>query len=62
MYRRDFVISTFACVVELSAASRALAQKKAIEPDLAALAEGKGLKVFNRSLSVLSDGAKKAFV
>jgi hypothetical protein len=59
MYRRDFVISTFACVVEFSAASRVLAQKKAIEPDLAALAEGKGLKVFNRSLSVLNDGARK---
>ena len=59
MYRRDFVITTFACVVELSAASRVLAQKKAIEPDLAALAEGKGLKVFNRSLSALNDGAKK---
>src|SRR5262245_6017950 len=59
MFRRDFVISTFACVVELTAASRVLAQKKAIEPDLAALAEGKGLKVFNRSLSVLSDGARK---
>jgi hypothetical protein len=59
MYRRDFVISTFACVVEFSAASRVLAQKKALEPDLAALAEGKGLKVFNRSLSVLSDGARK---
>jgi len=59
MYRRDFVFSTFACVVELSAVSRVLAQKKAIEPDLAALAEGKGLKVFNRSLSALNDGAKK---
>jgi hypothetical protein len=59
MYRRDFVISTFACVVEISVASRVLAQKKAIEPDLAALAEGKGLKVFNRSLSVLNDGARK---
>ena len=59
MYRRDFVISTFACVAELSAASRVLGQKKAIEPDLAALAEGKGLKVFNRSLSVLNDGARK---
>ena len=59
MYRRDFVISTLACVVELSAASRVLAQKKAIEPDLAALAEGKVLKVFNRSLSVLNDGARK---
>jgi len=59
MYRRDFVISTLACVAELSVASRVLAQKKAIEPDLAALAEGKGLKVFNRSLSVLNDGARK---
>ncbi len=59
MYRSDFVISTFACVVELSAASRVLGQKKAIEPDMAALAEGKGMKVFNRSLSVLNDGAKK---
>jgi 3-keto-disaccharide hydrolase len=59
MYRRDFVISTFACVVEFSAASRVLAQNKAIEPDLAALTEGKGLKVFNRSLSVLNDGARK---
>jgi len=55
MYRRDFVISTFACVVELSAASRVFGQKKTIEPDLAALAEGKGLKVFNRSLSRLND-------
>jgi hypothetical protein len=59
MKRRDFVISTVACVVDLSAASRVLGQKKAIEPDLAALAEGKGLKVFNRSLSSLSDGAKR---
>jgi len=41
--------------LELSTASRALGQKKAIEPDLAALAEGKGLKVFNRSLSALND-------
>jgi hypothetical protein len=59
MDRRDFMISTFACVLEFSAASRVLGQKRAIEPDLAALAGGKGLKVFNRSLSVLSDGARK---
>ena len=59
MYRPDCGISTFACVVDLSAASRFHAQKKAIEPDLAALAEGKGLKVFNRSLSVINDGARK---
>jgi len=59
MYRRDFVISTFACVAEISEASRVPGQKKTIEPDLAAFVEGKGLKVFNRSLSSLNDGAKK---
>jgi hypothetical protein len=55
MYRRDFVTSTFACIGGLSTASRVLGQKKTIEPDLAALVEGKGLKVFNRSLSGLND-------
>jgi hypothetical protein len=55
MYRRDFVISTFACVVGLPTFSRGAGQKKTIEPNLAALVEGKGLKVFNRSLSALSD-------
>jgi hypothetical protein len=55
MYRRDFVISTFACVAELSTASRVLGQKKSIEPDLSALVEAKGLKIFNRSLSGLND-------
>ena len=59
MNRRDFVISTFACGVGLSTASRIVGQKKTIEPDLAELAEGKGLKVFNRSVSSLNDGAKK---
>lgn len=59
MYRRDFVISTFASAVGLPTAFRVLGQKKAIEPDLAALTEGKGLKVFNRSLSGINDGARK---
>ena len=60
MDRRDFVISTFACFAGLATASRTVSgQKKAIEPDLASLVEGKGLKVFNRSLSSLNDGAKK---
>src|SRR5215468_10962549 len=35
MYRRDFVISTFACAIGLSTVSRVLGQKKTIEPDLA---------------------------
>jgi hypothetical protein len=55
MYRRDFVISTFVGVIGLSNASIVFGQKKTIEPDLAALVEGKGLKVFNRSLSALND-------
>ena len=59
MNRRDFVISTFACAVGLSPAARIAGQKKTIEPDLARLAEGNGLKVFNRSVSSLNDGAKK---
>src|SRR4030095_10085552 len=59
MYRRDFVISTCACVAGLYTASRVLGQKKTIEPDLAALAEGKGLKIFNRSLSGFNEGTKK---
>jgi len=59
MDRRDFVISAFACAVGLSTASRIVGQKKTIEPDLAERAEGKGLSVFNRSVSSLNDGARK---
>ena len=40
-------------------ASSVPGQIKQIEPDLAALAQGKGAKVFNRSLSVFNEGAKK---
>ena len=59
MNRRDFAISTLACAVGLSTASRVAGQKKTIQPDLAGLAEGKRLKVFNRSASTLNDGARK---
>jgi hypothetical protein len=59
MNRRDFVISTLACGAGFSASSRLPGQTKAIKPDLAKLAEGKGLRVFNRTLSSLSDGARK---
>jgi hypothetical protein len=59
MNRRDFVISTFAYAIGLSSASRVLAQGKTITPDLATLADGKGLNVFNRTASSFSDGAKK---
>ena len=59
MNRRASVISTFACAVGLSTASRVGGQQKTIEPDLAELAEGKGFKVLNRTVSSLSDGAKR---
>jgi hypothetical protein len=59
MKRRDFVISTIGGAVGLSSAPRIFGQKKPIEPDLAALSDGKGLKVFNRSVSTLNDGTKK---
>jgi hypothetical protein len=61
MHRRAFVISTFISVAGFSLPVSVVGQKKPIEPDLAALAEGKGFHVFNRnlSISVLKDGAKK---
>ncbi len=34
-------------------------QKKTIEPKLSELGDGKGLKVFNRTVTSLNDGAKK---
>src|SRR2546422_3990103 len=59
MNRRVLVIAALACAAELSPASKVGGQQKIIEPDLAGLADGNGLKVFNRSVSSLKDGAKK---
>lgn len=59
MKRRSFVISTVTSVAGLFMASDVTGQKKTTSPDLPRLAEGKGLKVFNRSVSSLNDGAKK---
>ena len=59
MNRRDFVISTLACGAGLAVPSTSPGQMKLIEPDVAKLGEGKGLKVFNRSVSNLNDGARK---
>lgn len=58
MKRRGFVISMVASAAGLFTASQVIGQKKAVSPDLAKLAEGKGLKVFNRSVSRLNDGAR----
>jgi hypothetical protein len=39
-------------------ASRLAGQQRTIAPDLSRLADGKGLRVFNRSVSAVSDGAR----
>jgi hypothetical protein len=59
MNRREFVISTFGVAVALSTPFRIAGQKKTIEPDLASLADGNGLNASNRTISRLTDGARK---
>jgi hypothetical protein len=59
MNRRDFVISTLASGAALTAPSESQGQNKAIQPDLAKLAEGKGLKIFGRSLSSIREANRK---
>ena len=58
MNRRDFVISTVAGVAGI-ATVRIAGQTKPIERDLAALADSKGLSIFNRTATSFSDGARK---
>ena len=58
MNRREFVVSTVVGMVGLSHVSRVAGQVKPVTPDLAALADSKGLKLFNRVASRLSDGAR----
>jgi Domain of Unknown Function (DUF1080) len=59
MKRRSFVISLAASATGLFTDSVLAGQKKIISPDLAGLADGKGLKIFNRGVSSLKEGAKK---
>src|SRR5688572_304273 len=59
MDRREFVVSTSGVVVALVTPFRIAGQKKAIEPDLAVLADGKGLNASRRTISRLTDGARK---
>lgn len=59
MNRREFVLGTLAGAVGLSARSRLAAQKKAIEPDLAALGDGNRFQLFNRGVSRFTDGARR---
>lgn len=58
MDRREFVISTSGVAVALLAPLRIAAQKRAIEPDLGSLAEGKGLSATNRTISRVTDGVR----
>jgi hypothetical protein len=59
MTRREFVISTCAGVMGLSAVPSRAGQAKTIRPDLAAVADGNRLKLFNRTATRLVDGARK---
>lgn len=58
MNRREFVISSVAGAVGF-ATVRIAGQSKPSQPDLAALAGGKGLNVFNRTASSFTEGTRK---
>ena len=57
MNRREFVTSTLGVAVFTPLTIGA--QQNAIEPDLTALADGKGLNASNRTISRLAEGARK---
>ena len=59
MNRRAFVASTLAGGAGLAVPFKSFGQKRMIEPPLETLADGKGLRVFNRSLTSLSDGTRQ---
>lgn len=58
MHRREFLVSTLTTVVGLSAGARLVAQGKPGPIDLARLANGKGLEVFNRTAAAITDGSR----
>ena len=59
MKRRRFVVSMGASVAGLYLVSNVAGQKKEFKPDLTKLAESKGLKHFNRTVSSFTDGTRK---
>ena len=61
MHTRHVKIATVICVVAagMSTSAWRAVQKPAIQPDLSALAASKGLTVFNRTATTLTDGARK---
>ena len=59
MNRREFVITTLGAAAALSSPARIFGQKKAIELDLGLLADGKGVNPSNRTITRITDGARK---
>jgi hypothetical protein len=59
MNRREFVITTFGVAAALSNPASVFGQKKASEPDLGLLADGKGINTSNRTVTRITDGARK---
>lgn len=59
MNRREFVVSTLGAAVALGAPGRVFGQKKALAPDLGALADGKGINPSNRTITRITDGSRK---
>jgi len=59
MNRRELLLGVMAGGLGISAAPRLVAQAKAVQPDLTALASGKGWTLSNRTASALDDGGRK---
>lgn len=53
-----FAVAAVFAAAGLFTASRGSGQQRTLEPDLPKLADGKGLEVFNRTVSSFSDGAR----
>ena len=58
MKRREFLVATLGVPVAFSVPFRVAAQGKAVNADLTALADGKGLNASRRTISRLSDGGR----
>jgi hypothetical protein len=56
--RREFVAGTLSGVVGFAGRAGLAAQNKAIEPDLASLADGNRFQVYNRTISRFTDGQR----
>jgi hypothetical protein len=59
MNRRELVISGLSAAAAFAFPVGTAGQKKAIEPDLGVLADGKGLNPSNRTVTRITDGARK---